>query len=171
MLGRLIPDSPYILVGHSDGGSIALIHAAERPPLLKGIMTEAAHVFVEPRTVTGIREAHSAWQAGKLRSLSIPHGSNAENVFRSWSETWLADWFEPWSIEYLLPSIEIPVLAIQGVHDRYGSERQVESICAKSSGPSRSAMIEDCGHSPHQESESEVLDLLQGYIKELCESA
>ncbi len=151
LLEQSIPGRPYILIGHSDGGSISLIHAAERPVNLKGIITEAAHVFVEPLTVSGIRDANKAFTDGRLAGLSRYHGDKTENIFRSWSDTWLSRSFRTWNIEYLLPSIRCPVLVIQGQDDHYGTRRQVDAIVSGVSGIAETVMVADCGHSPHRE--------------------
>ena len=163
VLNKLIPDIGYFLIGHSDGGSIALIHGAERPPLLRGIITEAAHVFVEEETLAGIRVATEAFAAGKLQGLFTHHGEKTEAVFRAWSDTWLSGFFRHWNILYLLPSIECPVLAVQGADDQYGTVAQVETIVAKTPGAVK-AMVADCGHVPHKERTDEVLRLMAEFL-------
>ncbi|MDD2920726.1 MAG: alpha/beta hydrolase [Anaerolineales bacterium] len=163
VIAQVIPDSDYFLVGHSDGGSIALIHAAEKPARLRGIITEAAHVFVEQETIAGIQVAAESYQAGKLRGLSKYHGEKTDVIFKAWSETWLTDWFGHWNIEYLLPSIECPVLAMQGMDDQYGTVAQVEAIASKALNAQK-ALIENCGHSPHQERADVVLQLMKDFL-------
>ena len=141
VLARLIAGQPYLLIGHSDGGSIALLHAAERPPLLRAAITVAAHVFVEPMTLDGIRRAVEAW-----------------------SQTWLSPWFRHWNIEYLLPAIRCPLLVLQGCDDQYGSAAQVERIVEQVGGRSEAAFIEDCGHVPHREALPQTLALMSRFI-------
>lgn len=167
LLDHVIPDSPFILVGHSDGGSIGLIYGAQRFPLLKGLITEAAHVFVEPETITGIKQADLAWENGKLTGLAKYHGDKTEVIFKAWSTTWLTSWFQWWNIEYLLPSIDVPLLVIQGGDDQYGSAEQVNQIIAKSSGYAHAEIIDNCGHSPHQEAPDTVLDLMSSFVNQL----
>ncbi len=144
LLNAAIPGRPFILIGHSDGGSISLIYGAQRPPLLKGIITEAAHVFVEPETIAGIIDAVEAWEKGLLTGLSKYHGDKTETIFKAWSVTWLADWFQGWNIEYLLPDIHAPLLVIQGADDQYASIEQVNSIVSKTSGKAQMEMVENC---------------------------
>ncbi|PKP67441.1 MAG: alpha/beta hydrolase, partial [Alphaproteobacteria bacterium HGW-Alphaproteobacteria-5] len=116
-----------ILIGHSDGGSIALIFAALWPQKVRGIITEAAHVFVEDSTLAGIREAVNQYDSTDLpERLLRYHGSNTEAAFRGWSETWLSPAFRDWNIEEYLPGVRCPVLAIQGRDDEYGTPAQVE---------------------------------------------
>ncbi|MBM9603790.1 alpha/beta fold hydrolase [Desulfopila inferna] len=170
-LDRIIPDTPYILIGHSDGGSIALIYGARRPSKLRGIITEAAHVFVDSETITGIQAAEEAWQRGKLKGLAQYHGAKTETVFRSWSDIWLSESFRHWNIEYLLADIEVPLLIIQGKNDQYGSIDQVNSISTKTSSPCRVEIVEECGHTPHLETSGVVLKLMSDFVKQLIQSS
>jgi pimeloyl-ACP methyl ester carboxylesterase len=163
VLNRLIPENGYFLIGHSDGGSIALIHSAEQPPLLRGIATEAAHVFVEERTLAGIREAVEAFTAGRLDGLHRYHGEKTGPVFSAWADTWLSPAFRHWNLEYLLPSISCPVLAIQGVDDQYGTAAQIEAILAGAASASQE-MVADCGHVPHREQPARVIELMAEFI-------
>jgi pimeloyl-ACP methyl ester carboxylesterase len=162
----LLEHRPYVLVGHSDGGSIALIHAADQPPGLLGVVTEAAHVFVEDVTLAGIRVAREAYDAGKLRGLSRYHGEKTDQIFGAWADTWLRPAFSRWNIEYLLPSIACPVLALQGSGDQYGTEAQLDAIEAQAPR-ARKSMLPGCGHTPHQEQPEAVLGAISEFLKEL----
>lgn len=168
VLQSLAQDASYILVGHSDGGTIALIYGAERPSGLRGIITEAAHVHVDPQTIGGIKAAEHAWNDGKLQGLVKYHGENTETVFRAWSKTWLSKWFKHWNVEYLLPSIESPLLVIQGKNDHYGSRDQAMTISSKSSGPAQMEIVDNCDHIPHHEAQPEVLTLMSEFIGKLA---
>ncbi len=165
IIETLILATPFMLIGHSDGGSISLIFGAERPPFLKGIITEAAHVFVEKETLEGIKKADDDYKQGRLAGLSKYHGDKTHAVFKSWSDTWLSNWFRAWNIEYVLPSIKSPLLVIQGYDDHYGTGRQVTSIVSKTGGDVKSALIENCGHSPHQEKPDDVLTIMAEFIE------
>ena len=167
LLEKVIPNTSFILVGHSDGGSISLIYAAEQPEFLKGVITEAAHVFVEQETIKGIEKADEAWEQGKLGGLAKYHGEKTESSFKAWSDTWLSSWFKYWNIEYLLPSIEVPLLVMQGYDDQYGTEDQVDSICSKSAGDATPAMLKDCAHTPHLEAGDKVLEKMAAFVKEV----
>jgi pimeloyl-ACP methyl ester carboxylesterase len=167
LLETVCPGTAFILIGHSDGGSISLIYGAARPPLLKGIIAEAAHVLVEPETIARIRSADEAWEKGMLKGLTKYHGDKTETIFKAWSTTWLTNWFKYWNIEYLLPSIEVPLLVIQGINDQYGSADQVHSIVSKSSGKAQLEMIENCGHAPHLEAQLVVLELMSSFIAQI----
>jgi pimeloyl-ACP methyl ester carboxylesterase len=167
LLESIIPRKPFIFIGHSDGGSISLILAAERPSLLQGVITEAAHVFVDDETIAGIHRANAAWAEGKLRGLTKYHGDKTETLFEAWSKTWLTTWFKHWNIEYLLPSIEVPLLVIQGADDQYGSTDQVKAIATKTSGSAQQEIVENCAHVPHLEAQDVVLDLMSDFITRL----
>lgn len=165
VLAHLLPGRDYVIVGHSDGGSIGLIHAAARPSGLRGLITEAAHVFVEPETLAGIRAAVAAHADGKLRGLARFHGDRADDVFRAWHEIWLDDSFRLWNIEARLPEIAVPVLAIQGTNDQYGTSAQVEAIVGSVAG-GQAAMVDDCAHVPHREQAERVLALVRAFLDE-----
>jgi pimeloyl-ACP methyl ester carboxylesterase len=166
VLARLVAGRDYVLVGHSDGGSIALMHAAARPAGLRGVVTEAAHVFVEPLTLEGVRVARDAHGEGKLRGLHRYHGEKAEAVFFAWADTWLEPAFVNWNIEYLLPSVECPLLAMQGRDDQYGSCAQLDAIAAQAVNASK-LVVDDCGHSPHLEQPDAVVDYMAEFIQQL----
>jgi pimeloyl-ACP methyl ester carboxylesterase len=164
VIALLLPTTNYFLIGHSDGGSIALIHASEKPVHLLGIITEAAHVFVEKETLSAIGTATEAFNVGKLRGLSGYHGEKTEDIFKSWSDTWCSDNFRSWNIEYLLPSIECPALVLQGSEDKYGTAAQVESIASKALAVEK-MMIAASGHVPHHEKTEMVLQLMSGFLQ------
>ncbi|SDP15290.1 alpha/beta fold hydrolase [Desulforhopalus singaporensis] len=165
ILDALIPGRPYILVGHSDGASISLMFGSERPALLKGIVSEAAHVFVERKTVEGIRETIVRYEQKELAGLYKYHGEKTDRVFYDWCHTWTSNWFSSWNIEYLLPSINVPLLVIQGDDDQFATEKQVESIVAGTSGNATSMLIKGCGHFPHLEQPELLLETMGRFVK------
>jgi pimeloyl-ACP methyl ester carboxylesterase len=154
-----------ILIGHSDGGSIALIFAAEYPEILRGIITEAAHVFVEEITLEGIREALDIYNNTDLKQrLARYHGTNTEKIFRAWHETWLQPEFKSWDIQDCLPKVKCPVLVIQGEDDQYGTAAQVEAIAHQVTGPSKVLLLPNCAHIPHRESKDKVAQEMTEFI-------
>ncbi|UGQ44840.1 alpha/beta fold hydrolase [Massilia endophytica] len=163
VLEALLSGREYLLVGHSDGGSIALIHAAARPQGLRAVVTGAAHVFVEDITLQGIRAAKAAYAEGKLRGLQRYHGDKTDAVFAAWADTWLDPAFAHWNIEYLLPAMDCPVLALQGARDQYGSAAQLDAIAGQAAN-ARQAVLPDCGHSPHAEAAEATLEAMLGFI-------
>ncbi len=154
-----------ILIGHSDGGSIALIFASEYQEVTRGVISEAAHVFVEETTLEGIREVESTYKATKLLDrLSRYHGRNTETIFRAWHQTWLSTEFKQWNIEECLSQIKCPVLLIQGEDDQYGTKAQVEAIASQVSGPAESLLIPDCAHVPHRQARDIVVQKMTEFI-------
>ena len=171
VIEAVIPNTPFVLVGHSDGGSIALLYGAERPKHLKGIITEAAHVFVESVTLDGIRATLAAYEQGRLSALAKYHGDKTDGVFRAWCGTWLSDWFIDWNMEYALPAITAPLLVIQGRDDQYATDRQVHAIVSKTGGAAKSAFIDRCGHIPHLEQPEAALSVMAAFIQKLGKQA
>jgi len=168
VLAALLPDQRYIVVGHSDGGSIALIHAAQRPPRLLGSIVEAAHIYVEAETLEGLRAARVAWEAGRMRGLAKYHGNKTDDLFHAWNDTWLAEWFRHWNLEYLLPAIDTPTLVLQGGDDQYATAAHVAAIAR--APHAQAHIIDGCGHAPHQESPDQVTALMQAFIERLTDS-
>lgn len=167
VLAELIPDKPYILIGHSDGGSIALLHAAQRPEYLKGVITEAAHIFVEDVTLEGIRVATDAYAAGKLAGLNKYHGDKTDQIFRAWSDTWLKPSFAKWNIEQDLSKIDVKTLAIQGADDQYATDHHVLAIQSGIGPHAEAVILPNCAHTPHREQPDATLALMQQFIAEI----
>jgi len=155
-----------LLVGHSDGGSIALLYAAHHRPV--GVVTEAAHVFVEEAARDGIRRTLEWWGAGDLRRrLERLHGPKTEPIFRSWADTWLAPWFDHWSIVDDLAKVTCPALLIQGSSDEYATPEHLDEIAARLRGMVTAELIPDCGHSPHHDQPDLVSELISRWIRRL----
>lgn len=148
-----------VLVGHSDGASIALLAVmGSLAPCVRLAITEAPHVFVEDVTIAGIRAAREAYCDGGLRDrLSRLHGDNVDGAFWGWNDTWLSPAFRHWTIENRLPEIRTPLLVVQGVDDEYATAAQYESIVARSGGPVSVLVLDECGHTPHRDQADRVL--------------
>lgn len=152
-----------LLIGHSDGGTIALLYAAEHSA--RAVVSEAGHVFVEPETRAGIRDAVAAWRTTDLAArLARYHGDKTEVLFFAWADTWLADDFASWDISDRLPAVTCPVLAVQGEADEYGTARQLAAIADGVSGEVRTVMLPDCGHVPHIQAAEGVVGEIAGFI-------
>ncbi len=150
-----------VLVGHSDGGSIALIHAS-RHPVTKLVLL-APHVFVEDLSVASIAEARETFETTDLRDRMARYHRDPEATFRLWNDIWLAPEFRDWSIEDVLPAITAPVLAIQGEHDQYGTLAQIDAIEAGVSGPFQRAVL-NARHAPHLEAPEETLRIAAEFV-------
>ena len=158
---------PKILIGHSDGGSIALIHAGSFPENIIAVISEAAHLFIEDVSVEGIREAVVQFEKGKLYDMLFKyHGDRTETMFYGWAHTWMNAEFKKWNVEKYLQNITAPVLAIQGEDDQYGSFAQLESIknnCVNA----EIEFLPHCGHSPHLQLKDEILKLMADFIDQI----
>jgi pimeloyl-ACP methyl ester carboxylesterase len=151
-----------VLVGHSDGASIALIHAAAHP--VRALVLLAPHVFVEDLSVASIAEARDAFATTSLRERMARHHRDAEATFRLWNDIWLAPEFRDWNIEDVLPAITAPVLLIQGQHDQYGTLAQVETVRDGVAGPAELVVL-DARHAPHLEAPEETLAAAAAFIR------
>jgi pimeloyl-ACP methyl ester carboxylesterase len=157
-----------ILIGHSDGGTIALLYAAQFPDHPRGMITEAAHVYVEELSLAGIREAAKAFETGNLREkLERFHGDRTSSMFYGWSDTWQSPEFREWNIEGRLGNIRCPLLAIQGELDEYGTASHLQALCDGVQGPVERLMIPECGHIPHHQARETVLLEMTRFIGQL----
>ncbi len=152
-----------LLVGHSDGASIALIYAAEHPRRVSAVVVEAPHVFVEELSVRSIAEIGQRYRNGDLRERMARHHDDVDATFFGWNDIWLHPDFLAWNIEPLLTRIEAPVLCIQGAQDEYGTLAQVEAIARDVKGPVDRVILDRCGHSPHRERERDTTAILAGW--------
>ncbi len=153
-----------LLIGHSDGGTIALIFAGAFPDVPLGVAVMAPHEFVEDVTLAGIRDARVVWETTDMaQKLARYHHAQTERVFLDWNDTWLSPAFRDWNIEEYLPKIRCPVLAIQGEDDEYATMRQIEVIAERVPG-TRLLKLPRCGHSPHRDQEASVLEALAAFV-------
>ncbi|HEX4510521.1 MAG TPA: alpha/beta hydrolase [Burkholderiaceae bacterium] len=156
LLDALDVHLPVVLFGHSDGGSIALIHAARFPARVAAAIVLAPHIFVEAISVEGIRATCVAFETTALRAKLAQFHADVDSAFHGWSDAWLQPGFEQWSIEALLPAIQCPVLAIQGLDDHYGTLAQIDGIAARIPA-TRLLELAACGHVPHRDQPQAVI--------------
>lgn len=156
-----------IHIGHSDGGTIALIHAAiDKRDRMIGAVTMAAHVFNEEICIEGIRDARVTWDTTDLREkLKRYHGDNVDNAFFGWNDTWQRDDYFHWNVEKYLQDISCPLLVMQGKGDHYGSERQVDSIIKGVNGAVQKLMLDDCGHNPHLDQSEITISAIKHFLE------
>jgi pimeloyl-ACP methyl ester carboxylesterase len=160
-----------ILVGHSDGGSIAAIHAGAGHMSVRGLILEAPHFFVEDASIAGIEDAKTAYETTDLPARIARRHTDGDKTFRGWNDIWLSPEFRDWNIEEYLPAITCPTLVIQGVDDEYGTEAQPAAIGRQSSGPVDAVMVPDCGHTPHRDATEGVLEVMADFAVALTAEA
>jgi len=154
-----------ILVGHSDGASIALIHAAYHP--VTGLALIAPHAFVEDVTVEEIARTRDLFAAGGLRERMARHHDDPDAAFHGWSDVWLDPAFREWNIESDAQGVTAPTLLIQGSADAYGTLDQIDRIRARIQGPVERLVVEGAGHSPQFEAPEEVLRAIAAFSDRL----
>jgi pimeloyl-ACP methyl ester carboxylesterase len=155
-----------VLFGHSDGASIALIHAASSESEIAGIVALAPHVKVEDLTVRSIAAVKSAYMESDLSARLARHHADVDSTFWGWNRIWLDPAFRSWNIEALLPSIRCPILAIQGEDDEYGTMEQIASIARAVPG-ARLLALPACAHSPHRDQPKAVLAAAREFVADV----
>lgn len=154
-----------VLVGHSDGASIALAYAARQDPRVLGVVVLAPHVDVEPASLEGVRHTADAYARGDLRErLRAYHHDNLDGAFRGWCETWLTPAFAAWNLYQELPRIRAPLLAIQGQEDEFATPAQLETLARMTGGPCQTVLLEHCRHFPQNEARTRVLELIREFV-------
>ena len=163
LLDALEVSQPVWLFGHSDGGSIALLHAGHHPERVAGLVLLAPHIFVEDITVANIERARQDYQHGTLRAGLARHHDDVDSAFWGWNRIWLQPAFARWNITDELAEIRCPVLAIQGLDDAYGTLAQIRGIAER---VPRTQLLElpHCGHSPHRDQPEQVITATQNFI-------
>ena len=175
LLQALNVQEPIWLVGHSDGGSIALLYAArhgsaangqsqapEAPPLA-GAIVLAPHILVEDVSVRSIEQARQAYLHTDLRQRLARHHDDPDSAFWGWNDIWLSPAFRSWSIEADLHRIKVPVLAVQGVDDEYGTLEQIRGI-ARRVPQTELLELPACGHSPHRDQPQALMEAVAGFV-------
>jgi pimeloyl-ACP methyl ester carboxylesterase len=149
-LGIDTATEPPWLFGHSDGGSIALLHAARFPGRVAGAGVMAPHIFVEDISVASIEQAARAYMETDLRQRLARYHDDPDSAFWGWNRAWLSAPFRAWNIETELGTIGCPLLAVQGVDDEYGTLAQIRGI-AQRAPQTQLLELAACGHSPHKD--------------------
>ncbi len=157
-----------LLVGHSDGASIALIHAAAAGRPVAGLALMAPHVFVEPVSVESIARIRNTYRTSDLKARLARYHAHVDDAFLGWADTWLLPEFLTWSIEDLLPRVSVPTLVIQGRDDEYGTLTQLDRIQATVRGPTSRLVLDHCGHAPWREQEAAVLDSIVSFAARIA---
>ena len=153
-----------VLIGHSDGGTIALLHAAQFP--VAGCVVMAPHLMVEDMTLSAIEAAKNAYEEGDLRQKLSRYHADVDCAFWQWNDVWLSQAFRSFDIREECKAITAPVLALQGANDAYGSLRHLDEL--HTAGTVERHVLPDCGHSPHKDQAQKSLELVVGFLEGLA---
>lgn len=155
---------PPWLLGHSDGGSIALLHAAAFPGRVAGAVVLAPHILVEDLSVTSIAKAREAYLKTDLRARLAKYHDDPDSAFWGWNDIWLHPPFREWSIVRELGTITCPLLAVQGLDDEYGTLAQIRGIAERVPG-TELLELPDCGHSPHRDQPERLIAAVRDFVQ------
>lgn len=153
-----------VLLGHSDGGTIALLHASHQP--VAGCIVMAPHVMVEDISIEAITAAREAYVNGPLRQRLAPFHADVDCAFWQWNDVWLSEAFRNYDIRREIESIQAPLLAIQGEADPYGTMTQIDDI-ARAVPHAQLLKLPDCGHSPHKDQADQVAQAIEAFVAQL----
>jgi len=162
LLDRLEVRRP-ILFGHSDGGSIALIHAGGSGRPVAGVIAMAPHVVVEDISIRSIKAAKQSYETTNLKDRLRRYHAHPDSAFWGWNDIWLRPEFRNWNIEEFLPPITCPILAIQGEDDEYGTMQQIDLIAQFASNVDL-LKLTDCRHSPHFDQPEAVIEAVTRFV-------
>ena len=168
LLDHLEVEQP-VLLGHSEGASIALIYAGGAGRPVSGLIAMAPHVMVEDATVAGIRNAKTTFETTDLPEKLTRHHADPEATFRGWNDIWLDPGFRDWNIEGFLPRIACPILAIRGEGDEYGTMEQIDRI-ARLAADVELIRLQDCGHSPQRDQPKAVIEAIVRFVRRIHSS-
>lgn len=154
-----------ILVGHSDGASIALLHAGLGDRRVRAVVALAPHVFVEPEALNGAEAALAAFRDSDMATKMAKYHRDPAHTFHGWHDVWKSPAFRRWNIEGALAGIDCPLLLIQGAEDEYGTVAQLDAIEAGVVGDVERLWLTDCGHSPHLDRPDDVVAVTADFIR------
>ena len=156
--------SAPILIGHSDGASIALIYAADPGSNVTGIFLMAPHYFVEEKCIISIARVRERFLSSDLKLRLGEYHNDPEHTFWGWNDIWLHPNFPNWNIEALLSHITCPIFAVQGENEEYSSMQQIDGIAALSAGPVDLLKLTNCGHAPHRDKQTQTLRAIADFV-------
>ena len=163
-----------IVLGHSDGATIAAVHAGlAADPRVAGVILIAPHFFAEKVGLESISKTKNDYIYGNLREKLKPYHDDVDNAFYGWCDAWLDRRFENWSVSDAIDTIAVPVLAIQGERDPYGTIAQIDELRARLRVPPQVVLMDDCGHAPQREQPHRLLDAIGRFVErlEFCTAA
>jgi pimeloyl-ACP methyl ester carboxylesterase len=158
----------YVLMGHSDGATIAAEYVGRVEDFrVRGVILMAPHFFTEPMGLAEIKQAGAAFQNSDMATRMGKYHRDPVATFRGWNDAWLNPLFKAWDVSDVIGYIRIPALVIQGVQDQYGTRAQVDAIAEQSYAPVDVAMLDDCRHSPHIDQPQMVLEAVSDFTARL----
>lgn len=158
-----------VLMGHSDGATIAAIYAGSVVDMrVRGLVLMAPHFFTEPMGLAAIARAKDAYDTGDLRSKMAKYHRDPDNTFRGWNDSWLHPDFAAWNVSEAIDYLRIPTLAIQGEQDQYGTTAQIAELVDRSYAPVETLMLDDCRHAPFADQPGAVLDAVAQFTARLA---
>ncbi len=152
-----------LLIGHSDGASIALIFAAQPEATVAGLVLMAPHVFVEAVTVASIARIAERYETTDLRQRLSQYHAHVDDAFRGWADIWLNPRFRAWSLGAEVTALRSPTLLIQGDADEYGSLTQLDAFSVATHASITRLVLPKCGHAPHRDQEAAVIDAVAAF--------
>ncbi len=163
LLRELAIEDP-VLIGHSDGASIALIYAGEHSDGIRALVLEAPHVFVEELSVHSIAAVRREYETTELRTRMARYHRDVDRTFFGWNDVWLSEEFREWNIEEFVGRVRVPILAVQGIEDEYGTPAQLERIARRARAPVDRLLLARCAHAPHRDRRAVVEATLAGWL-------
>jgi len=155
----------FILIGHSDGATISAVFAGSmKDPGLMGVVLIAPHFFTEPEGLTAIAAARDMFQTGNLRGKLGKYHADVDCAFRGWCDSWLNPDFEAWSVVDALKGVSVPILAVQGTADPYGTMAQIDVIVERCPNLAQRCVVPDIGHAPHLEAPNDVKSAISEFV-------
>ena len=161
------PIDDAILIGHSDGASIALVYAGDVGRGVRAVAAMAPHVMVEDVCVRSIAALRAEYEApgSEVRAKLAKHHADVDGAFLGWAGAWLDPAFRAWDLRGFLAGVRVPVLVLQGEDDEYGTLAQVDAVCSGVTGPAERVVLPRCGHVPQRDRPDETLAALVGFVQ------
>ena len=157
-----------VLLGHSDGASIAAIYAGSIADYrVRGLVLIAPHFFTEPQGLAEIAKSKVAYENGDLKQRMAKYHRDPDNAFYGWNDSWLHPDFADWNVAEVIDYIRVPVLAVQGRDDQYGTLAQIEELQSRCYAPVDTLIVDNCGHAPHLECGDQVINEIAEYCYRL----
>jgi len=157
-----------VLLGHSDGATIAAIYAGSvEDHRIRGLILMAPHFFAENVALAAIAEAHVIYETGDMAKRMAKYHRNPDHTFYGWNDSWLQPDFKNWNVADVIDYLRIPVLAIQGNNDEYGTYAQIAELEQRSYAPVEVVMLDTCHHAPHLDQPDKTAAAIADFLTRL----